>query len=235
MRLFWTPPGGQEAPIPATAYSHLPPLPSPIEVRGDEQRRLNLQLPDGGLRPVVGVQNIQVLRASRGKPDAADQRRLDLRPPPGSGGVEGPALCRLGHDAEGRGRSSLQGRLCDLHGRISLVRACRSLPAPGRLGLPFLLLPRRQRPDAGVLRRQVAGGTVSEAAKKVLLVREITADHRLGEVFTLITPLPDQPPSFEAATDAGFVAACREAAGNNLLLEQQDYGVLSRRPPHEVA
>lgn len=35
---------------------------------------------------------------------------------------------------------------------------------------------------------------------------------------------PDQPPSFETATDAGFVAACREAAGNNLLLEQQDYG-----------
>jgi len=44
-------------------------------------------------------------------------------------------------------------------------------------------------------------------------------------VFTLITPLPDQPPSFDRAADAGFVAACREAAGNNLLLEQQDYGV----------
>ena len=33
------------------------------------------------------------------------------------------------------------------------------------------------------------------------------------------------PPSFETAQDAGFVAACREAAGNNLLLEQQDYGI----------
>jgi hypothetical protein len=69
-----------------------------------------------------------------------------------------------------------------------------------------------------------ADGTVSEAAKKVLLVREIAADHSLKEVFTLITPLPDQPPFFETATDSGFVAACREAVGNNLLLEQQDYG-----------
>jgi len=55
-------------------------------------------------------------------------------------------------------------------------------------------------------------------------VRRINAEHQLEKVFTLVTPLPDQPPSFETATDAGFVAACREAAGNNLLLEQQDYG-----------
>jgi hypothetical protein len=70
-----------------------------------------------------------------------------------------------------------------------------------------------------------ADGTVSEAAKKVLLVREITADHQLGKVFTLVTPLPDQPPFFDTASDPAFVAACREAAGNNMLLEQQDYGV----------
>ncbi|MEI6973045.1 MAG: hypothetical protein WCL44_16190, partial [bacterium] len=68
-------------------------------------------------------------------------------------------------------------------------------------------------------------GEVTEATKKVLLVREIAADHHLGKVFTLVCPVPGQPPSFETATDAGFVAACREAAGNNLLLEQQDYGV----------
>jgi hypothetical protein len=42
-----------------------------------------------------------------------------------------------------------------------------------------------------------ADSTVSEAEKKVLLVREITADHQLGEVFTLIAPLPDLPPSFD--------------------------------------
>ncbi|MEI6156847.1 MAG: sialidase family protein, partial [Atribacterota bacterium] len=69
-----------------------------------------------------------------------------------------------------------------------------------------------------------ADGTVQEAAKKVLLVRRITAEHQLDKVFTLVTPLPDQPPPFDTASDPVFVAACREAAGNNLLLEQQDYG-----------
>jgi len=52
-----------------------PPLPPPaalIEVRGDEQRRLNLPLPDGGLKPVVGVHNVQVFRAGKGRPDLAD-------------------------------------------------------------------------------------------------------------------------------------------------------------------
>lgn len=43
-----------------------------IELHGDEQHRLNLQLPDGGLKPVVGVQNIQVLRANCNQPEQAD-------------------------------------------------------------------------------------------------------------------------------------------------------------------
>ncbi len=67
---------------------------------------------------------------------------------------------------------------------------------------------------------------ISENEKKTLLVREITADHRLGEIFTLIIPGPTYPPSFELAKDAGFVAACREAINNRLLLEQADYGLL---------
>ena len=44
----------------------------PIIVCGDAQGRVDPRRPDGGLRPAVGVHNIQVFRASRGKPDAAD-------------------------------------------------------------------------------------------------------------------------------------------------------------------
>jgi hypothetical protein len=65
---------------------------------------------------------------------------------------------------------------------------------------------------------------MNEAMKTVMLVREITADHKLGEIYTLIKPGPDYPPSFEGSKDAGFVAACREALNNRPLLEQQDYG-----------
>ncbi len=63
------PRGGQEVPVPASAYTYLSPL---IEVFGDEQRRINMQLPDGGLKPVVGVQNVQLFRSCSGRPDLAD-------------------------------------------------------------------------------------------------------------------------------------------------------------------
>ena len=65
-----------------------------------------------------------------------------------------------------------------------------------------------------------------EAEKEILLVREITADHKLGKVYTLIKPGPGSPPFFDKSKDKGFVAACREAVNNRPLLEQQDYGVL---------
>jgi len=67
---------------------------------------------------------------------------------------------------------------------------------------------------------------ILEAKKDTLLVREITADHKLGEVYTLIKPGQGHPPFFEQSKDEGFVQACREAVNNRPLLEQADYGVL---------
>jgi len=66
---------------------------------------------------------------------------------------------------------------------------------------------------------------ILEAEKATLLVREITTGHRLGRIYTLIKPGPNYPPFYTQCRDAGFVAACREAANNRPLLEQQDYGV----------
>ncbi len=79
---------------------------------------------------------------------------------------------------------------------------------------------------------------LSEKTKRTLLVRELTADESLGEVYTLVNPKADHPPSFETCPDAGFVAACREAYACKLLLEQQDYGVFlgdRRMPWHDSA
>jgi len=66
---------------------------------------------------------------------------------------------------------------------------------------------------------------ILESEKETLLVREITPEHQLGSVYTLIKPGPKYPPFYERCEDAGFVAACREAVNNRPLLEQQDYGV----------
>jgi len=70
------------------------------------------------------------------------------------------------------------------------------------------------------------GDEILESEKDILLVREITADHKLAEVYTLIKPGPGRPPLFEQSKDEGFVQACREAIENRPLLEQADYGVL---------
>jgi hypothetical protein len=66
---------------------------------------------------------------------------------------------------------------------------------------------------------------LSEKEKGTLLVRELGADDRLSDLYTLVKPGPKSPPPFEKATDQDFVAACREACNCKLLLEQQDYGV----------
>jgi hypothetical protein len=67
---------------------------------------------------------------------------------------------------------------------------------------------------------QVTGGIV---------VRELRADHSLGDVFTLRPAgqaATHPPPPFAASADGGFVQACRQLLADHLYLEQQDYGVL---------
>jgi len=67
---------------------------------------------------------------------------------------------------------------------------------------------------------------IRESKKDRLYVRELTADHTLGEIYTLIKPAPGHPPSYEQSKDAGFLEACREALQTKPLLEQGDYGLL---------
>jgi len=230
LRLFWTPPGAEEAPLLAGSSTNLPApptklSPSLIEVRGDEQRRINMQLPDGGLKPVVGVQNVQVFRACSGKPEIADG--------------DGWTYAHHQDLAVWKGRLYAAWAMAPKDedkppNKIVYATSTNGLDwsAPTDLFSRELAWATRfyfyRASNGRMLAFSAAkpgSGEVTEADKKVLLVREITADHHLGKVFTLVCPVPGQPPSFETATDAGFVAACREAAGNKLLLEQQDYGV----------
>jgi len=67
---------------------------------------------------------------------------------------------------------------------------------------------------------------ISESRKDRLYVREITANHKLGRIYTLIKPGPGHPPFYTQSEDAGFLQACREALANKPLLEQGDYGLL---------
>jgi hypothetical protein len=57
-------------------------------------------------------------------------------------------------------------------------------------------------------------------------VREITSDHNLDKIYTLIKPAQGHPPAYTESKDAGFLQACREVLNNKPLLEQADYGIL---------
>jgi hypothetical protein len=225
LRLFWTPPGGQETPLPATAYSHLPP-PSLIWVGGNEKCRLNLQLPDGGLKPVVGVQNIQVFRSCRVQPELVDQNgtynhQVDL-------GVWKGRMYAVW----------AMGRAEEIEPEYRLLYATSTDGT--HWSAPADLFPR---PIAWYCRfyfyRATNGRMLALCPHKPenpntffpknLLVREIAADHRLGKVFTLIDldgSVPKGVADFKSANDAGFIAACHEAIEQEPLLEQQDLGTL---------
>lgn len=77
---------------------------------------------------------------------------------------------------------------------------------------------------------RTSGDTVAEAKKAGLVVREILADHSLGDVYTLRSPDEAEgaklPPAFQSCPDAGFVESCEQLLQNRPFLEQQDYGRL---------
>lgn len=212
------------------------PSDTPIIVHGDEQKRLNVQLPDGGLKPLPGVHNIQILRTSHGRPDTADQ--------------DGWTYAHHQDLACWKGRLYAAWGMTPKDEDVPPYKVVYATSSDGiHWTAPADLFPREVAWPSrfyffiagnGRMLAFCTGKTheneVTESAKQVLLVREITRDHQLGEVFTLINPLPDLPAFFENSHDPGFVDACREAAMNNLLLEQADYGIhlgKRRMPWHE--
>jgi len=236
LRLFWTPPGGHEKPVSSSVLTHTStqsPPPSALQIYGSEPHLVNLQLPDGGLKPVVGVHNIQVFRACRAKPELADG--------------DGWTYAHHQDLAVWKGRLYAAWAMTPKDEDVPPYKVVYATSVDGdHWTAPADLFPREvawatrfyfYRAANGRMLAfcagKSAGGTVSDAAKHTLLVREITADHHLGMVYTLISPVPGMPPDYHTAPDPGFVTACRDSAGNNLLLEQQDYGVFlgERRMP----
>ncbi len=196
-----------------------------IQVSGGEQQLLNLALPDGGVPPVPGVLNLELLRTTRDAPELADgdgwtyAHHMDL--------------------AEWRGRLYAAWNMTEKDEDVPPSKVVYASSADGvAWSKPADLFPRElawacrfyffhTKNDRMLTfcAARLGDGIVTEAQKSVLLVREILPDHSLGKVFTLIHPMEKMPPFFETSSDKAFTEACREAVNNNMLLEQQDYGV----------
>ena len=104
----------------------------PIVIQGPEQAQLDLSLPDGGLPPVPGVQNIQVFRASRDKPDLADGKGWTYNHHVDMAVWNGRLYVAWSSGEKGRRRLALARSLQHFHRWRHMVVPGRTL-SPGRL------------------------------------------------------------------------------------------------------
>jgi hypothetical protein len=188
----------------------------PIEILGEEPSLLNMELADGGLPPIPGVHNIQLLRVTRDRPDLAE--------------ADGWTYAHHHDLAVWGGRLYAAWGMTPKDEDYPPYKVVYASSADGQQwSQPAELFPRDL---SWVLRfyfYRASNGRMlamcsSKADQPAMLVREIKENHQLGKVYTLINPQPDLPVSFTEDTDPGFIEACKDAIGNKTLLEQSDRG-----------
>jgi hypothetical protein len=200
---------------------------APLLITGPEQSRFVPELADGGLPYAVGVHSYQVFRASK-----------DTKPDGGRGWT-------YHHHVDlacWKGRLYVGWNTCEKDEDVWPSRELYSSSVDGiEWDEPRDLFPQgtstplrmyffhasngRMLAIAGL---RVNTDKTSEDAKGGLVVREIRADHTLGEVFILQNPggVPTDLPTFDKARDDAFHDACRELLADRVYLEQQDRGRL---------
>ncbi|PTX92655.1 glycoside hydrolase family 43 protein [Opitutus sp. ER46] len=192
--------------------------------------KIDLTRTDGGLLPARGAENIAVFRASRARTDLAEGKGYTYNHHPDLAVWQGRYY--LAWDSGAKDEDTWPAR--ELYSTSPDGRTWsdpqelfpEGVTTPMRLYF-FLAPGGRMLAFAGL---RLNHEETEEAAKGPLVVREIRADHTLGQVYTLRPPAPGRrpqdPPAYTEATDAGFVAACRELLAARVTLETQDYGVL---------
>ncbi len=204
------------------------PTTDPIRIAAPELSKLDGSLADGGLPPVVGVQNIQIFRASRDLPELTDQKgwtynhHMDM-------------ACWKGRLYVAWTNGEKDEDIWPAHEVYSTSEDGETWSPPAELfpqgvstslRMYFFHAPNgRMLAIAGL---RFSQEKLEEQTKRGLVVREIRKDHSLGDVFTLIADPRRQasPPLYQTSSDKEFVHACEQLLANHPFLETQDGGVL---------
>jgi hypothetical protein len=204
---------------------------APITIEGPEQRMVDVAKVNGGLKPTAGVRSFEVFHADKEHPEKSDglgwtyHHHVDMAVWKGRLYV-GWNSCEKDEDtwpSRELYSSSTDGQ--------QWAKPAEMFPQgvsmPQRMYF-YLAGNRRMLVTAGL---RVTHEKLEERNKGPMVVREIRADHSLGDVYTLrrhesIPPDLKIPPFYKDASDAGFVEACGNLLANSTWLEQQDYGVL---------
>jgi hypothetical protein len=200
----------------------------PVVNAATETAVLSKQFADGGLAPVVGVQNIEVFRASRGAPDLTDGKGWTYNHHVDMACWRGKLFIAWDNGEKDEDVWPAREVYSTSEDGFTWSKPAELFPqgASTSLRMYFFLAPSgRMLAIAGL---RINHNKLVEAEKPGAVVREIRADHTLGPVFTLVnfSKATDIPPAYMQSSDAGFVTACEQLLSNKLFLEQQDNGAL---------
>jgi hypothetical protein len=199
----------------------------PITITGPEQAHLDLSLPDGGLPPVPGVQNIQIFRASRDKPDLTDGKGWTYNHHVDMAAWKGQLYVAWSSGEKDEDVWPWREVYSTSTDGVTWSAPAKLFPqgVSNPLRMHFFLAPNGRMLAIAGLRRDET--TLTDKNRDTLVVREILADHALGPYYALLTPTPVTSPDFYTnSADKGFIEACNQLLANRPFLEQQDYGAL---------
>jgi hypothetical protein len=207
-----------------------------LNISGPAAERFDPELADGGLPPAVGVQSFQVFRASRDVPAQTDgvgwtyHHHVDMACWKGQLYVAWNS-CRQDEDVWPSREffsTSTDGKTWKPPAELF----------PQGISTPLRIYFYRSSNDRMLV---IAGKRLDQAdtdedKKGALVVREIFADHVLGDVFTLQSDatglskaagLPaEQPAMYHRSDSPQFKDACAQLLADRTFLEQQDRGKL---------
>ncbi len=212
----------------------------PIRIEGPEQSRLNGNLPDGGLPPVVGVRNIQVFRASRDEPELTDDQGFTYNHHVDIACWKGWLYVAWDNGQKDEDTWPAREVYSISTDGVSWTRPAELFPMGLSNPLRMYFYHAANGHMLAIAVRRVVHGKITDATGGGLVVRELLADHTLGPVSTLIKSpaAATGPPFFVDSNDKAFAEACGQLLADHTFLEQQDYGALlndQRMKPYDGA
>ena len=170
----------------------------PIRIEGPEQSRLNDNLPDGGLPPVVGVRNFQVFRASRDDPEATDGKGFTYNHHVDIACWKGWLYVAWNNGQKDEDTWPAREMYSTSTDGISWSRPAELFPMGLSNPLRMYFYHATNGHMLAIAARRVVHGKITDVTQGGVVVRELLADHTLGPVGTLIKSpaAPAGPPFF---------------------------------------
>ena len=199
----------------------------PIIIQGPEQSQIDTNLPDSGLPPSPGVQNVQIFRATHDSPDFADGKGWTYNHHVDMACWKGRLYVAWSSGEKDEDTWPWREVYSTSTDGFTWSAPAELFPqgVSNPLRMHFFHAPNgRMLAIAGLRHGEVK---LTDKNRDTLVVREIHTDHTLGPCFTLLDPTTSLASGYYASSaDRGFVEACDELLANRPFLEQQDYGSL---------